>query len=361
MSDRSGGCGVRVGRYGVVCGRAGAVAAGVVAGRRASAGPRSVYAALDRGRIEVARLRRALAAVPLPRAADGRRVLAVDITCWLRPEAPTCLQRMLCHTYGRAKNSHLMIPGWPYSVVCALETGHSSWTAPLDAVRLAPGDVAATITADAKCSALAGPFRTTSTSTALAGEDRSMLYRASTARRAPSRAARADTVGVCTGFRRSTNLAKSAEAEIALPCEVPLPEGRWGGSELVSRMAIAADSAPRRRRAFDSRAGRGRRPLQCGRPRGRPGEREPMAGRRDGRLRAEIGTTVTAPSLERIRSAFEGSRQPLSVLRTVPQGGAGAWNLYRWAEFGTFPTSSFVPYWHCRLECYVRLRSGVGL
>ncbi|WP_435832747.1 transposase [Nocardia vinacea] len=38
-----------------------------------------VYAALDRGRIEVARLRRALAAVPLPRAADGRLVLAVDI------------------------------------------------------------------------------------------------------------------------------------------------------------------------------------------------------------------------------------------------------------------------------------------
>jgi hypothetical protein len=74
-------------------------------------------------------------------------VLAVDITCWLRPEAHTCPQRMLCHTYGRAKDSHLMIPGWPYSVVCALESGRSSWTAPLDAVRLAPGDDAATVTA----------------------------------------------------------------------------------------------------------------------------------------------------------------------------------------------------------------------
>lgn len=31
-----------------------------------------------------------------------------------------------------------MVPGWPYSVVVALETGRSSWTAPLDAVRLAP-------------------------------------------------------------------------------------------------------------------------------------------------------------------------------------------------------------------------------
>ncbi|WP_328401603.1 hypothetical protein [Nocardia sp. NBC_00403] len=25
--------------------------------------------------------------------------------------------------------SHLMIPGWPYSLICAFESGHSSWTA----------------------------------------------------------------------------------------------------------------------------------------------------------------------------------------------------------------------------------------
>jgi hypothetical protein len=104
----------------------------------------SVYAALGRGRVDIARLRRALAAAPLPRAADGRLVLAVDITSWLRPEAHTCPQRILCHTYGRAKNTAQMIPGWPYSVVAALESGRSSWTAPLDAVRLAPGDDAAT-------------------------------------------------------------------------------------------------------------------------------------------------------------------------------------------------------------------------
>ncbi|MET9031007.1 transposase [Nocardia sp. NPDC004168] len=108
----------------------------------------SVYAALDRGRIDIARLRRALVSVPLPRAADGRLVLAVDITSWLRPEAHTCPQRILCHTYGRAKNTHHMIPGWPYSVVCALESGRSSWIAPLDAVRLTPGDEAAAVTAD---------------------------------------------------------------------------------------------------------------------------------------------------------------------------------------------------------------------
>ncbi|PBD02369.1 DDE superfamily endonuclease [Streptomyces sp. Ag82_O1-15] len=106
-----------------------------------------LYAALARGRIDAGRLRRALAEVPLPRAADGRLVLAIDITCWLRPDAHTSPQRILCHTYGRGKDQHIPVPGWPYSIICALEPGRSSWTAPLDAVRLTPGDDTATVTA----------------------------------------------------------------------------------------------------------------------------------------------------------------------------------------------------------------------
>ncbi|WP_327065643.1 NF041680 family putative transposase [Kitasatospora sp. NBC_01302] len=106
-----------------------------------------LYDALAHGRLDADRLRRALAAVPLPRAADGRLVLAVDITCWLRPDAHTSPQRILCHTYGRGKDQHIPVPGWPYSVITALEPGRSSWTAPLDAVRLAPGDDAAAVTA----------------------------------------------------------------------------------------------------------------------------------------------------------------------------------------------------------------------
>lgn len=48
----------------------------------------ALYAAIARGRVDTGRLRRALAAVPLPRAAHGRLVLAIDITCWLRPRRP---------------------------------------------------------------------------------------------------------------------------------------------------------------------------------------------------------------------------------------------------------------------------------
>ncbi|GAA2604313.1 hypothetical protein GCM10010399_39060 [Dactylosporangium fulvum] len=95
------------------------------------------YDALAQGRIDVGRLRAALTAAPIPRAADDRIVLAVDVTSWLRPEAHTAPERILCHTYGRGKDQHIMIPGWPYSFVVALQTGRTSWTAPLDAVRLA--------------------------------------------------------------------------------------------------------------------------------------------------------------------------------------------------------------------------------
>jgi len=107
----------------------------------------SLYGGLNQGRIDVARLRRAVAGLPLPKAADGRLVLAVDVSPWLRPDAATCPDRSFCHTYGRGEAKHQMIPGWPYSVVAALETGRTSWTAILDAIRLQPGADLAAITA----------------------------------------------------------------------------------------------------------------------------------------------------------------------------------------------------------------------
>jgi hypothetical protein len=61
----------------------------------------ALYDAVANGRLDVARLRTAFASVPLPRAADSRIVLAVDVTCWLRPEAHTSPEWILCHTYGR--------------------------------------------------------------------------------------------------------------------------------------------------------------------------------------------------------------------------------------------------------------------
>jgi hypothetical protein len=107
----------------------------------------ALYDAVNNGVIEVDRLRRALAGLPLPRDRDGRFVLAVDVSAWLRPDAATCPDRSFCHVYGRGRNAAQLIPGWAYSFVVALETGRSSWTALLDAVRLKPTDDPTEVTA----------------------------------------------------------------------------------------------------------------------------------------------------------------------------------------------------------------------
>src|SRR5215469_3976926 len=107
----------------------------------------ALYDAVNCGAMEIGRLRRSLAGLPLPRAADGRLVLAVDVSNWLRPGAATSPERLFCHVYGRAKGQAQMIPGWPYSVIAALEPGRTSWTAVLDAVRLGPADDEAAVTA----------------------------------------------------------------------------------------------------------------------------------------------------------------------------------------------------------------------
>lgn len=117
----------------------------LVAGHRRGHG--AVYDALNAGRADVPRLRWAVGAVPLPAWPDGRIRLAADVCNWLRPEARTSPGRLFCHVHGRGKNAGQMIPGWPYSFVAALGPGATSWTAPLDAVRLGPGDDATEVTA----------------------------------------------------------------------------------------------------------------------------------------------------------------------------------------------------------------------
>ncbi|MEX5638203.1 transposase, partial [Parafrankia sp. FMc2] len=86
----------------------------------------ALYDAINHGQVEISRLRRVLAGLPLPRAADGRIVLGVDVSPWLRPDAATSPGRLFCHTYGRGKGNAQMIPGWPYSFAAALEPGRTS-------------------------------------------------------------------------------------------------------------------------------------------------------------------------------------------------------------------------------------------
>lgn len=111
-----------------------------------------LYDAINSGVVDAARLRRLIASGPVPVIAgpDGqsRIVLAVDVSNWLRPDAATSPGRSFCHTYARGRGQAQMIPGWPFSFVVALESGASSWTAPLDVIRIRPRDDATVATAN---------------------------------------------------------------------------------------------------------------------------------------------------------------------------------------------------------------------
>jgi DDE superfamily endonuclease len=75
----------------------------------------ALYDALNCGQVDVDRLRQTLVRLPLPRMFGGRIVLAVDDTPWLRPDAPTCPERLFCHVDGRGRHrdAEQQIPGWP--------------------------------------------------------------------------------------------------------------------------------------------------------------------------------------------------------------------------------------------------------
>jgi DDE superfamily endonuclease len=108
----------------------------------------ALYDAVNCGTVEVDRLRERLAELPVPRMFGGRIVLAIDATPWLRPDGETCPERLFCHVSGRGRRgAKQRIPGWPYQLVVALESGPTSWTAALDVVRLGPADDATAVTA----------------------------------------------------------------------------------------------------------------------------------------------------------------------------------------------------------------------
>src|SRR5919199_4743856 len=97
----------------------------------------SVYAALRNGVIDAPKLRSALVRRPLP---GGLPAYAVDVSVVARCDAETSPGRAYYHHPSRHSAGQPIVAGWAYSWVAQLGTERSSWTAPLDAVRLAPGE-----------------------------------------------------------------------------------------------------------------------------------------------------------------------------------------------------------------------------
>ena len=107
----------------------------LVAGHRRGHG--SVYAALREGTVDGSALRAALAGQPL---GHGQAAYAVDVSVVARCDAETSPGRAYYHHASRHSAGQPIVAGWAYSWVAQLGTERSSWTAPLDAVRLAPGE-----------------------------------------------------------------------------------------------------------------------------------------------------------------------------------------------------------------------------
>jgi hypothetical protein len=60
----------------------------------------ALYDGLNCGRINLDRLRVTLAGLPLLQTSDGRVVLAVDVSPWLRSDAPTSAERLFATSPG---------------------------------------------------------------------------------------------------------------------------------------------------------------------------------------------------------------------------------------------------------------------
>ncbi|GHE33905.1 hypothetical protein GCM10017771_51190 [Streptomyces capitiformicae] len=90
----------------------------------------SLYGALNHGRLDTDGLRDLLISLPMPRF-DGRIVLTVDVSPWLRSDASCSPERLFCHVHGRSREAAQIIPGCTRSSPRSPRTarrGRRSWT-----------------------------------------------------------------------------------------------------------------------------------------------------------------------------------------------------------------------------------------
>ena len=98
----------------------------------------SLYAALDRGRIDAEALRKLLARHPLAGTEGEVPVFAVDASVWPRCDAETSPQRGFYYHPSRHSAGQPIVAGWAYQFVAQLGFARESWTAPMDVERVRP-------------------------------------------------------------------------------------------------------------------------------------------------------------------------------------------------------------------------------
>src|SRR4051794_24300114 len=119
----------------------------------------SVYAALAVGEVDAERLATVLAA----QARRGAQpVFAVDASTWARCDAECSPGRGFYYSPTRHSAGQPIVAGWCYSWIAQLGFDRDSWTAPVDARRVLPGEEFGQSTA-AQIRALTGRLRNTDT------------------------------------------------------------------------------------------------------------------------------------------------------------------------------------------------------
>jgi len=108
----------------------------------------SLYAALERGRIDAEALRNLLAGVQLADADERARVYAVDRSSWPRCDAETSPERGYYYHPSRHSAGQPIVAGWNYQLIAELGFARDSWVAPADARRVRPEEDADLVAAE---------------------------------------------------------------------------------------------------------------------------------------------------------------------------------------------------------------------
>ena len=106
----------------------------------------SLYKALARGRLDAEQMRDLLAAYRPP---DGPLVFAVDASTWARCDAETSPERGYYYSASNHSAGQPIVAGWSYQWITQLGWANDSWTAPMDARRIAPTENTTQVTATA--------------------------------------------------------------------------------------------------------------------------------------------------------------------------------------------------------------------
>ena len=105
-----------------------------------------VYDALNSGDVVIAASAGAgvAASADVGRRPDPAGLRCLELAAAGRGDLPGTA---FLHCYARGKGNKQVIPGWPYSFVAALGPGRTSWTLPLDAIRIGPDNDPTEVTA----------------------------------------------------------------------------------------------------------------------------------------------------------------------------------------------------------------------